>query len=120
MAALRRWRRAEFARIAWRDLAGWAELDETLADLSRAADLALRAGARVRAARPRARATGSRARRARVPQQLIIVAMGKLGGGELNFSSDIDLVLLYREAGETDGAASASATRNSSRAWRRR
>ena len=30
--------------------------------------------------------------------------MGKLGGGELNFSSDIDLILLYPEAGETDGA----------------
>ena len=30
--------------------------------------------------------------------------MGKLGGGELNFSSDIDLVLLYPQAGETDGA----------------
>ena len=41
MAALRRWRRAEFARIAWRDLAGWAALPETLADLSRAAELAL-------------------------------------------------------------------------------
>ena len=39
---LRCWRRAEFARIAWRDLAGWATLDETLADLSRAADDALR------------------------------------------------------------------------------
>ena len=28
LAALRRWRRAEYARIAWRDLAGWATLDE--------------------------------------------------------------------------------------------
>ncbi len=38
------------------------------------------------------------------PQQLMIVAMGKLGGHELNFSSDIDLVLLYPQAGQTDGA----------------
>ena len=30
--------------------------------------------------------------------------MGKLGGGELNFSSDVDLVLLFPEHGETDGA----------------
>ena len=29
---------------------------------------------------------------------------GKLGGGELNFSSDVDLVLLFPEPGETDGA----------------
>src|SRR5262249_39906138 len=34
MAQLRRWRRAELARIAWRDLAGWATLDETLLELS--------------------------------------------------------------------------------------
>src|ERR1700728_3324168 len=103
MAALRRWRRAEFARIAWRDLAGWASLAETLADLSRAADLALRLAHEfavraltVRYGQPRSAAVA--------PQQLIIVAMGKLGGGELNFSSDIDLVLLYPEGGETDGA----------------
>ncbi len=105
MAALRRWRRAEFTRIAWRDLARWASLEETLADLSRAADLALRhahdfalRALTQRYGQPRA-ASGS-------PQQLIIVAMGKLGGGELNFSSDIDLVLLYPEDGETDGAHS--------------
>ena len=42
MAALRRWRRAELTRIAWRDLAGWASLDETLEDLSRAAERAVR------------------------------------------------------------------------------
>ena len=107
MAQLRRWRRAEFVRIAWRDLAGWASLAETLADLSRAADLALRLaqefaerGLTARYGKPRSAAA--------VEQQLIIVAMGKLGGGELNFSSDIDLVLLYPEAGETDGARSIS------------
>ena len=37
-------------------------------------------------------------------QPLIVIGMGKLGGGELNFSSDIDLVLLFPEHGETDGA----------------
>src|SRR5580658_7853487 len=107
MAALRRWRRAEFARIAWRDLAGWASLEETLADLSRAADLALclahefaLRGLTARYGQPRSEA--------QVLQQLIIVAMGKLGGGELNFSSDIDLVLLYPQGGDTDGANSIS------------
>src|SRR5258708_5743584 len=45
MAALRRWRRAELARIAWRDLAGWARLPETLLQLSNAADLAIQAAA---------------------------------------------------------------------------
>jgi glutamate-ammonia-ligase adenylyltransferase len=107
MAALRRWRRGEFARIAWRDLAGWASLAETLADLSRAADLALRL-AHEFALRALTARYGQPRSAALAPQQLIIVAMGKLGGGELNFSSDIDLVLLYPEAGETDGAQSIS------------
>jgi glutamate-ammonia-ligase adenylyltransferase len=103
MAQLRGWRRAEFVRIAWRDLAGWAELDETLADLSRAADVALRlahdfalVALSARYGRPRSATQAL--------EQLIIVAMGKLGGRELNFSSDVDLVLLYPSAGETDGA----------------
>ena len=39
------------------------------------------------------------------PQQLIILGMGKLGGRELNFSSDIDLIFVYPEAGNTQGAA---------------
>ena len=103
MATLRRWRRAEFARIAWRDLAGWAGLAETLADLSRAADLAL-VLAHEFALRALTARYGQPLSPSQVPQQLIIVAMGKLGGGELNFSSDIDLVLLYPEDGQTDGA----------------
>jgi glutamate-ammonia-ligase adenylyltransferase len=100
---LRRWRRRELVRIAWRDLAGWAELAETLADLSTFADTAIRSAAAYarlalaeRYGEPRS-ATGE-------VQPLVVVAMGKLGGGELNFSSDVDLVLLFPEHGDTDGA----------------
>ena len=103
LAALRRWRRREMTRIAWRALAGWAEVEETLAELSDFADAAIRTAlghARqalaARYGEPRS-ATG-------VMQPLVVVAMGKLGGGELNFSSDVDLVLLFPEHGETDGA----------------
>lgn len=42
------------------------------------------------------------------PQQLLVVGMGKLGGGELNVSSDIDLVFVYEEDGRTDGTRSLS------------
>ncbi|HEY3731563.1 MAG TPA: bifunctional [glutamate--ammonia ligase]-adenylyl-L-tyrosine phosphorylase/[glutamate--ammonia-ligase] adenylyltransferase [Steroidobacteraceae bacterium] len=105
MAQLRCWRRAEFARICWRDLAGWAAVSETLSDLTRAADLALRLAHEV-ALRPLLARYGQPRSATQVPQQLIIVAMGKLGGCELNFSSDIDLVLLYPESGETDGPRS--------------
>jgi glutamate-ammonia-ligase adenylyltransferase len=102
LSALRRWRRREMVRIAWRALAGWAEVEETLADLSDFADLAIQvalAHARqtivARYGEPRS-ACGA-------VQPLVIVAMGKLGGRELNFSSDVDLVLLFPEHGETDG-----------------
>ena len=36
-------------------------------------------------------------------QELLVIGMGKLGGRELNFSSDVDLVFLFPEGGETDG-----------------
>jgi [glutamine synthetase] adenylyltransferase / [glutamine synthetase]-adenylyl-L-tyrosine phosphorylase len=94
MAALRRWRRAEFTRIAWRDLAQWASLDETLEDLSHAAERALSL-AQEFAGRALALRYGQPRNGANEAQRLIIVAMGKLGGAELNFSSDIDLVPLY-------------------------
>jgi len=89
-------------RIAWRDLAGWATLEQTLAELSGFADAAINAAyeyaRRVLVARygePRS-ANGD-------ALPLVVIAMGKLGGGELNFSSDIDLVFLFPEHGETDG-----------------
>ena len=102
MAALRRWRRAEFVRIAWRDLAGWADLNETLTDLSNAADMALRLATHV-AAQTLYERYGRPRDGDGTLQELIVVAMGKLGGRELNFSSDIDLVLLFSSGGETDG-----------------
>jgi glutamate-ammonia-ligase adenylyltransferase len=102
MATLRRWRRAEFARIAWRDLAGWASLEETLADLSRAAEQAVQRACEF-ADRTLSNNYGTPRSSSGEAQRLIVVAMGKLGGRELNFSSDIDLVLLYGEPGETDG-----------------
>jgi glutamate-ammonia-ligase adenylyltransferase len=100
---LRRWRRREMVRIAWRDLAGWAPLEETLADLTSFADAAIRAACEF-ARRPLVARYGEPCSASGVVQPLLIVAMGKLGGGELNFSSDVDLVLLFPEHGETNGA----------------
>jgi glutamate-ammonia-ligase adenylyltransferase len=102
MAALRRLRRRELVRIAWRDLAGRAPLAETLAELSSLADAAIRAahGFAVRALAPR---FGTPRSPSGEPQELVVLGMGKLGGGELNFSSDIDLIFLFPEGGETDG-----------------
>lgn len=103
--ALRRWRRREMVRIAWRDLAGMSALDQTLAELSALAaactDLAL---AKLhdwsveRFGVPRDRHGD--------PQRMVVLGMGKLGGQELNFSSDIDLIFAYERRGETDGRRS--------------
>jgi len=99
---LREWRRREMLRIAWRDIAGRAGVRETLHALSDFADAAIRAAAS--AARSHLQPVFGLPRGAahdEVP--LIVLGMGKLGGRELNFSSDIDLVFLFSEAGQTDG-----------------
>jgi len=102
---LRRFRRRQMVRIVWRDLARRAPLAETLEDLSELADLSIRQGlahlhrwAVERWGTPRS-AHGE-------PQELVVLAMGKLGARELNLSSDIDLVFAFPEHGETDGRRS--------------
>ncbi|HZF17254.1 MAG TPA: bifunctional [glutamate--ammonia ligase]-adenylyl-L-tyrosine phosphorylase/[glutamate--ammonia-ligase] adenylyltransferase [Steroidobacteraceae bacterium] len=105
MRELRRARRRELVRIAWRDLAGWAEVDETLADLSVAADGAIDSAVRF-ATRQLIGRFGTPRSPDGSAQELTVIAMGKLGGRELNFSSDVDLVLLFPELGETDGRRS--------------
>jgi glutamate-ammonia-ligase adenylyltransferase len=102
LSALRRWRRREMVRIAWRALAGWAEVEETLGELSDFADAAIRVAV-AHARQALAVRYGEPRSPAGAVQPLVVVAMGKLGGHELNFSSDVDLVLLFPEHGETDG-----------------
>jgi [glutamine synthetase] adenylyltransferase / [glutamine synthetase]-adenylyl-L-tyrosine phosphorylase len=100
MGELRRFRRREMVRIAWRDLAGWAGLAATLADLSELADVAVAAASRHAWEHLASQHGVPRSERG-AEQPLVVVAMGKLGGRELNFSSDIDLVLLFPEHGAT-------------------
>ncbi len=102
MAALRRWRIREMVRIAWRDLAGFATIGETLLEQSAFAECAIRQ-AYQHAMRALTARHGVPRSAGGIGQELIVVGMGKLGGGELNFSSDIDLVFLFPEHGDTDG-----------------
>ena len=101
-AGLRRFRNHEMLRICWRELAKTASLAETLGDLSRLAELCLQA-----ALAHHQKALEARFGRPRdsdgEAQQLVVLALGKLGGGELNLSSDIDLILTYPRAGSCDG-----------------
>ena len=105
--ALRRFRRREMVRIAWRDLAGLAGLEETLGDLTDLAESLVGAALE--------RLHGWQVRRFGEPrdaegslQRLVVIGMGKLGGRELNFSSDIDLIFTYPRQGQTDGAKTVS------------
>lgn len=100
---LRRLREQTFLAIMARDLGGQAPLEEVTGAMTALADLAVNAAYRqvVEEMRPThgiPRAPGSN-----LPQEMMIVGMGKLGGCELNVSSDIDLIMLYDEEGETDG-----------------
>ncbi|HMA10401.1 MAG TPA: bifunctional [glutamate--ammonia ligase]-adenylyl-L-tyrosine phosphorylase/[glutamate--ammonia-ligase] adenylyltransferase, partial [Steroidobacteraceae bacterium] len=102
MDELRRFRRRQLVRIAWRDIAGFADVETILTELSLLADVCIRAACR-RAGAALAARHGIPVGADGTPLELMVLGMGKLGGGELNFSSDIDLVFLFAEHGETDG-----------------
>jgi [glutamine synthetase] adenylyltransferase / [glutamine synthetase]-adenylyl-L-tyrosine phosphorylase len=104
-AAIRRFRRARMTGIVWRDLTRPEGIDmwATAAAVSRLAETCLE-GALTwlerflapRWGRPAPRRDGSE-------QRLVVLGMGKLGAGELNLSSDIDLIFAFPEKGETEG-----------------
>jgi glutamate-ammonia-ligase adenylyltransferase len=105
---LRRLRLREMVRITWRDIAGRADLDETLRDLSALAEATIDQ-ALARLYDWQCASAGTPCNNAGVPQRLVVLGMGKLGGSELNFSSDIDLIFAYPEDGETRGGRRAMA-----------
>ena len=102
MRALRRVRNRELVRIAWRDLTGLADVETVLNELSVFADAILRTALTWVTGQLDER-FGHAERAPGCPQQLLVVAMGKLGGNELNFSSDIDLLFVYPGGGQTVG-----------------
>ena len=101
-ATLRHARRRIMLHTLARDLTGRADLAEVCGNVTRLAELAIGAAdalhhAALAAVHGQPRNAGGTA------QRLIVIGMGKLGGGELNVSSDIDLIFVYPEEGETDG-----------------
>jgi len=97
-----RFRRREMVRIAWRDLTGSADLSEILHDLSGFADASLDKSLG-KLYKWHCDPFGVPMSADGNPQQLVVIGMGKLGAGELNFSSDVDLLFAYPEAGQTAG-----------------
>lgn len=102
LVLLRRFRRREMLRIVWRDLARTATLEDTTRELSALADACIRIALdwwHTRLVQTLGEPVSAEGR----PQRLIVLGMGKLGAGELNLSSDIDLIFTYPEAGDTQG-----------------
>jgi [glutamine synthetase] adenylyltransferase / [glutamine synthetase]-adenylyl-L-tyrosine phosphorylase len=103
LQTLRHFRRREMCRIVWRDLLKSSTMQETTRDMT------LLAGACIDQAlswlyndccqkwgTPYGKESG-------LPQEMVVIGMGKLGAYELNVSSDIDLIFAYPENGETKG-----------------
>ena len=92
-ALLRFWKGREMTRIALRELANVAPLEETTGELSQIAEICIRRVFEHWNAEFRRRQGSPNA-------EFAILALGKLGGGELNHSSDVDLLFLYNEEGQ--------------------
>jgi len=88
---LRRWKSREYLRIAARDLMGLDELEVTVAAIAALGRDVLRGAASL----------------VESPEPLVVVGMGKLGGDELNYASDIDVMFV----GDGDGHAAAQRAR---------
>jgi glutamate-ammonia-ligase adenylyltransferase len=101
-AGLRRYRNHQMLRIIWRDLCGLSTLDETFSDLTTLAEICLQAAIDEHSRRLHDKFGIPRSEDG-VEQQIIVIAMGKFGGGELNLSSDIDVMFCYPQSGECDG-----------------
>ncbi|MEO1019573.1 MAG: glutamine-synthetase adenylyltransferase, partial [Pseudomonadota bacterium] len=97
MAALRRARTRAAAVIAWADLSGAWQLDEITQALSAVADATIRKAADylIAEAQHRRDLEPPDSEQAVETNGVIVIAMGKLGAFELNYSSDIDLIVLF-------------------------
>ncbi|KOR29272.1 hypothetical protein TI03_02720 [Achromatium sp. WMS1] len=116
--ALRQFRRYQMVRIIWRDLAGWATLGETFEDLSALADACVVQALDLLHAW-QVQELGCPEDNAGKSQQLIVLAMGKLGARELNLSSDIDLIFAFTEHGVVRTASGKNSKIDSSQFFQR-
>src|SRR5438045_3115415 len=91
--ALRFWKGREMTRIALREVAGAAPLEETTLELSELAEICLREVYTYWDSELRSRRGGPET-------PFAILGLGKLGGRELNHSSDIDVIFVYGEEGQ--------------------
>lgn len=104
-SALRRLRQRAMAHLMLRDLCGLAPLAEVVESMTLLADVTTNfalAHYHRQLAASYGEPLDSRGR----PQRLLVIGMGKLGGRELNVSSDVDYIFVYPEEGDTAGPKS--------------
>lgn len=105
-AALRRHKQREYLRIGARDLLPDVTMEETVRELTALASASVDAAYRFCRAEAEKDYGQLDLPGTNKPNRFVILGMGKLGGGELNFSSDIDVIYLYEEdEGETAGGS---------------
>lgn len=110
LAVLREFKQRHMLGVGARDICGKAGVEQTLREMSRLAEICVRAALDVaekevgeRFGAPSGAADGDAAK-----ASAVVIAFGKLGGEELNYSSDIDLTFMYSNEGETQGKNSVS------------
>ncbi|TAN86711.1 MAG: bifunctional [glutamate--ammonia ligase]-adenylyl-L-tyrosine phosphorylase/[glutamate--ammonia-ligase] adenylyltransferase, partial [Gallionella sp.] len=106
--AVRKLRKQVMVKLILRDLNGLSGLDEVMGAMTALAELCVQQAQACLMQAIRAQFGVPLGETSGTPQELLVVGMGKLGGGELNVSSDIDLIFVYPEDGETDGPRSLS------------
>ena len=101
---LRRFRLREMLRIAWRDISSIAGFHETVKDMSNLADCIIDSVTSFLYKRQSLKSGIPTGKKSGKEQHLVVLGMGKLGGQELNFSSDIDIIFAYPEDGDTQAS----------------
>ena len=102
MALLRRWRCAESSRLIWRDISDVDDVGQTLRSCTLIAEQAI-GSALDCLERDMFNRHGQVIDPSGQPVGLVVFGLGKLGGAELNFSSDVDLIYAFARQGLSDG-----------------
>jgi [glutamine synthetase] adenylyltransferase / [glutamine synthetase]-adenylyl-L-tyrosine phosphorylase len=99
---LRQLRRRMMVAIVWRDLNGLSDFAEVCQSMTAMAEVLIQQAVDFHYRQLSSKHGLPIGQESQVPQPLLVVGMGKLGGAELNVSSDIDLLFVFPESGETD------------------
>ncbi len=99
--AVRVLRKQTMVKLILRDLNGLADLNEVMHTMTNLAEICVQLAQSCVMTALQTQFGIPTSEHSQTPQQLLVIGMGKLGGGELNVSSDIDLIFVYAEDGET-------------------